>query len=166
MSRRGDGRHLVGSGALLLGQPTTRRAQPNRPPPTARTTTRDAVLLLPGCCDPFNEKALRASRGAALRLPLVEGSWDELAPLAADGRLLLMAAEPEEEAAQAGGGGSAGGGSAATAGQGEGGGSGVCLVLGSEGQGLSATALERCRPVAIPMVGQMESLNVSVAGGE
>ena len=42
---------------------------------------------------------------------------------------------------------------------------GVCLVLGSEGQGLSETALRACRPVAIPMPGEMESLNVGVAGG-
>jgi TrmH family RNA methyltransferase len=42
---------------------------------------------------------------------------------------------------------------------------GVCLVLGSEGQGLSETALRTCRPVAIPMPGEMESLNVGIAGG-
>ena len=41
----------------------------------------------------------------------------------------------------------------------------VCLVLGSEGQGLSDTALRSCRPVAVPMPGEMESLNVAVAGG-
>ena len=41
----------------------------------------------------------------------------------------------------------------------------MCLVLGSEGQGLSETALRACRPVAIPMPGEMESLNVGVAGG-
>ena len=28
-----------------------------------------------GCCDPCNEKALRASRGAAFKLPLASGSW-------------------------------------------------------------------------------------------
>jgi TrmH family RNA methyltransferase len=41
----------------------------------------------------------------------------------------------------------------------------VCLVLGSEGKGLSATALQHCAPVAIPMAGDMESLNVGIAGG-
>ena len=39
------------------------------------------------------------------------------------------------------------------------------LVLGSEGQGLSARVLEDCKPVAIPMPGGMESLNVAIAGG-
>jgi tRNA G18 (ribose-2'-O)-methylase SpoU len=41
----------------------------------------------------------------------------------------------------------------------------VCLVLGAEGQGLSSSALAVCRPLSIPMVGDMESLNVGVAGG-
>ena len=36
------------------------------------------ALLLPGCCDPFNDKALRASRGAAFRLPLAPGTWQVL----------------------------------------------------------------------------------------
>ena len=41
----------------------------------------------------------------------------------------------------------------------------ACLALGAEGRGLSRDALERCRPVAIPMPGEMESLNVGIAGG-
>lgn len=41
----------------------------------------DGALLLPGCCDAFNDKALRASRGAAFRLPLAAGTWQ--VPLAA-----------------------------------------------------------------------------------
>jgi hypothetical protein len=43
--------------------------------------------------------------------------------------------------------------------------SAVCLVLGSEGQGLSPEVQAVCTPVAIPMQGGMESLNVGVAGG-
>lgn len=45
-----------------------------------------------------------------------------------------------------------------------GGQAGVCLVLGSEGQGLSQDAQARCAPVSLPMPGDMESLNVSHAG--
>lgn len=41
----------------------------------------------------------------------------------------------------------------------------MCLVLGSEGSGLSAKTKEVCELVSIPMVGEFESLNVSVAGG-
>lgn len=40
----------------------------------------------------------------------------------------------------------------------------VALVLGSEGQGLSAEALEDCARVSIPMSSGMESLNVATAG--
>lgn len=41
----------------------------------------------------------------------------------------------------------------------------VCLVLGSEGSGLSKEAHEACELVNIRMAGAFESLNVSVAGG-
>ena len=33
-----------------------------------------AVFLLEGCCDIFNDKALRAGRGAAFKLPLAHGA--------------------------------------------------------------------------------------------
>lgn len=41
----------------------------------------------------------------------------------------------------------------------------ICLVLGSEGQGLTPVAKRSCTPISIPMDGQMDSLNVAVAGG-
>lgn len=39
------------------------------------------------------------------------------------------------------------------------------LVLGSEGRGLSEQSQSMCELLSIPMAGNFESLNVSVAGG-
>jgi TrmH family RNA methyltransferase len=41
----------------------------------------------------------------------------------------------------------------------------LCLVLGSEGSGLSEKSRQVGELVSIPMAGEFESLNVSVAGG-
>lgn len=41
----------------------------------------------------------------------------------------------------------------------------LCLILGSEGQGLSEQSRQVCELVSIPMESEFESLNVSVAGG-
>lgn len=119
----------------------------------------NGVFLLPGCCDPFNEKALRASRGASFQLPVVSGSWNHLESLREEFQMKLLAGHPEHE--------------------------GLvkpvcslspsfcdsisdtplCLVLGSEGSGLSEKSLQECELVSIAMAGEYESLNVSVAGG-
>ncbi|KAF0927414.1 hypothetical protein E2562_032720 [Oryza meyeriana var. granulata] len=120
----------------------------------------DGVFLLPACCDPFNEKALRAARGASLQLPVVSGNWSDLRGLMAKYDLKMLAGHPERS----------GNGSERThtlskelsdslISE------SVCLVLGSEGNGLSAETLQACELVNIPMEGTFESLNVSVAGG-
>jgi TrmH family RNA methyltransferase len=147
----------------------------------------DGVWLLPGCCDPFNDKALRASRGAALRLPLVSGDWQQLERVATDNGLMLLAAEPEDPDQQQQQQQETGGGHKQQQQQQQVGlgrqqeqhsskaaGAGwlqelrqqrIALVLGTEGQGLSQRALAACRPVSVPMTGDMESLNVGIAGG-
>ncbi|GKI16496.1 23S rRNA methyltransferase [Oscillospiraceae bacterium] len=113
----------------------------------------DGVLLSPGCADPFAPKVLRASMGAAGRMPLVAAPnlADALAELASRGVLCLAAALEnslplgEVDPACPGG---------------------VCLVIGSEGQGLSAAAMAACqKAVRIPITDRVESLNASVAGG-
>lgn len=55
----------------------------------------DGVFLLPGCCDLFNEKAIRASKGACFRLPWAQGTWDDLSKVGAHFDLPFLAAEPE-----------------------------------------------------------------------
>lgn len=134
--------------------------------------------LLPGCADPFGAKAVRAARGAQLRSPLVTGpgaGWDALeAFAAAHGARLVAAALPgqvggdgdeavEKKKERRGGGGDDGGNGTSTKNIAN----NIILVLGSEGQGLSAEALRRCdASLSVPMVeGAMESLNVAVAGG-
>ncbi|KAG9155357.1 hypothetical protein Leryth_024734 [Lithospermum erythrorhizon] len=119
----------------------------------------DGAFLLPGCCDPFNEKALRASRGAAFQLPIVSGSWSCLAPLADEFRMKMLGGHPptnknlmtvsllSQSYAHS---------IADTP---------LCLVLGSEGSGLSKQTVQECELISIPMEGNFESLNVSVAGG-
>ncbi|XP_044486986.1 uncharacterized tRNA/rRNA methyltransferase slr1673 isoform X2 [Mangifera indica] len=96
------------------------------------------VFLLPGCCDPFNEKALRASRGACFQLPIVSGCWYHLESLKDMFQMKLLAGHPEsndelrpveqlsqefvDSLADVP----------------------VCLVLGSEGNGLSDKSQRVC----------------------
>ncbi len=108
----------------------------------------EGVFLLPGCADPFNDKALRAAKGAPFRLPIKSGSWEELEKLGKSHHLESYAADlegvfPGDVPLK----------------------KGILLVLGSESHGLSLAAAKNCQKVTIPMPGMMESLNVGVAGG-
>ncbi|KAF5791175.1 putative 23S rRNA (guanosine(2251)-2'-O)-methyltransferase [Helianthus annuus] len=117
----------------------------------------DGAFLLPGCCDPFNEKALRASRGASFQLPMVSGQWSDLQSLVDGSKMKILAGDPgskdgpvsclTNELAYS---------LIDTK---------LCLVLGSEGSGISEKAREASELVSIRMGGEFESLNVSVAGG-
>lgn len=119
----------------------------------------DGVFLLPGCCDPFNEKALRASRGACFQLPVLSGGWMLLQKLSENFKMKMLAGHPASD------------GRSKTAAQLDQGFANslahqpLCLVLGSEGSGLSEKSREVCELVSIPMPGEFESLNASVAGG-
>jgi RNA methyltransferase, TrmH family len=113
-----------------------------------------AAVLGPGCADPFYPKALRASMGAALSLPLFTAGTDNLAALCAPPRIGIAAAL---------GGSPLGGPSPESAEARQPGGS--CLFLGNEGWGLPAEVLEACRiKIEIPMSGKTDSLNVAAAG--
>lgn len=111
----------------------------------------DAVLLSEGCASPYAPKTLRASMGAAVRVPVIEVG--ELVPalqkMRAEGIACLAAAlynsRPLDMAAAADG--------------------GVCIVIGSEGQGLDARTIAACSAaVRIPMTDRVESLNAGIAG--
>ncbi|CAA7395778.1 unnamed protein product [Spirodela intermedia] len=122
----------------------------------------DGVFLLPGCCDPFNEKALRAARGASFQLPIISGDWVHLEVLKTEFRMKMLAAHPEDINANYRGKVSHTLSQELADSLAE---DPLCLVLGSEGQGLSQEAMHGSDLVNIPMAGNFESLNVSVAGG-
>lgn len=107
----------------------------------------DGAFILPDSCDPYNDKAIRAGRGAQFRLPLRFGDSDELNALCHENGLIPVVADlngtpsfsiPFDK--------------------------GCVLVLGNEARGPSAKIQSFCKPITIPMPGQMESLNVAIAG--
>ena len=112
----------------------------------------DAVLLGLGCAAPFSPKVLRASMGAAGRLPLgvCADLPAALGALRGRGVACLAAALYKARPLDAVGTQFPGG---------------VCVVIGSEGQGLSDAAIAACSAaVRIPMTDRVESLNAGVAG--
>lgn len=112
----------------------------------------DGVLLSDGCASPFAPKTLRASMGAAVRIPIVEaGDMAQTVRILRDRGIACLAAalyrsEPLSAAERDYPG-------------------GVCIVIGSEGQGLTEETVAACdRAVRIPMTGRVESLNAGIAG--
>jgi tRNA G18 (ribose-2'-O)-methylase SpoU len=113
------------------------------------------VLLDDGCADPLYRKAIRTSMGAALHVPFAHDvPWtDALAGLRREGWAVVgltpsAGAEPVREVL------------AHTRG------ARVVLVLGHEGDGISATTAAACTHVGrIPMTADVDSLNVAMAAG-
>lgn len=103
------------------------------------------AVALDGTADPFSPKAIRASAGAALTVPIAQCSRAEFLALAASSDLPLLAAAA--------------------------GGSELpsplpprfALVLGSEGRGVSPEIASVATQVRVEMSGPMESLNVGAA---
>ena len=98
----------------------------------------NGVVLLPGCADPFSPKAIRASAGAILTVPIVNAMVEELAArgwpiVAADARGEIS--DPPAHHA--------------------------VLAFGSEGSGLSPSLARVARTIAIGTSSRVESLNVA-----
>lgn len=106
----------------------------------------DGAFLTPHTADPFNDKALRAARGAPLFLPLRHGNTDELAHLVQSGKMNVYIADV--------GGKSLHKISLKTP---------AVLILGHETKGPSRQAQSLGVPISIPMAPHMESLNVASA---
>lgn len=106
------------------------------------------VYLLPNSCDPYNEKTIRAARGAHFKLPLAFGTVEDLITLLKTEHKQAFVADLDGIVPEA---------CEIT--------SHCWLVLGNEAHGASPELKKVCTKVTIPMPGNMESLNVGVAGG-
>jgi len=100
----------------------------------------NGIALLPGCADAFGPKAIRASAGAILTVPVVRCTSEELLAFgwpvfAADAR----GDDRDPPPARA------------------------ILAFGSEGSGVSAELANAARTIAIRMSARVESLNVASA---
>ena len=108
----------------------------------------DGAFILDNCVDPYNDKTLRSAKGATFRLPYCVGSFEEFSRLVEKNQLQplvgdIQGKKPGEISSS----------------------KGLALVLGNEASGPSMEITEYCERVTIPMEGEMESLNVAVAGG-
>ena len=113
----------------------------------------DAVLTGPSCADPLYRKAIRTSMGATLRVPFAPAEpWpDVLRRLHEDAWITVaMVPAPDAPALRE---------SVAGAGTAR-----VAVVIGHEGDGLTAEARDACaRQARIPMAPGVDSLNAATA---
>lgn len=113
---------------------------------TAAALGWDGAFLTPNTADPFNDKALRAARGAPLFLPLRQGSWKELEEVIRSNLMTVYVGDVEGKNLSET--------SFKTP---------VALVLGHETKGPSLEAKALGETISIPMDRNMESLNVASA---
>ena len=106
----------------------------------------DGMIMIKGSVDPYNDKALRASRAAPLFLPWREMSWEEVKTFAQTHKFQVVVADtkgtplPQMKFS-----------------------SPIMLVMGHETRGPSEEALKLGNSLTIPMKQEVESLNVSAA---
>ena len=114
---------------------------------TAHAAGASGVVVLAGGASPFNAKAIRASAGSALHLPVVAAAaFDELVERALASGVRLLACDQHAEGSYL---------DADLAG-------GVAVVLGQEGSGLADDVEKACDArMRIPMASTVDSLNVA-----
>lgn len=115
---------------------------------TALAFNWEGIFLTHDSCDPFNEKAIRAAKGATFQLPIFHGTAQDLEQLIQKSGMPAVVADLEgtsfEELKFP---------------------NGVALILGNEAHGSSLSENQTFQKITIPMSGKIESLNVSIAGG-
>lgn len=115
---------------------------------TAAAAGAQAVVLAPGCVDPYNPKVLRAGMGAHFRLPVLEMSWSQIEHYTAPLRVYLADSRGDIRY------------DAVDWPPGWG------LVIGSEAHGASTEAARMAHArVMIPMAAETESINAAMAAG-
>lgn len=113
---------------------------------TAAAAGVQAVLVAPGCVDPYNPKVLRAGMGAHFRVPLAEMDWSRIGTYCAGLRVCLADAAGDTRYDLADWR------------------AGWALITGSEAHGASAEAQQIASArVYIPMAAATESLNAATA---
>ena len=116
---------------------------------TADAFGADGLVLLPGCADPWNPKTLRATMGACFRLPVWEGTLEQLLPRLDRAGLPLYATALRADTVDI---------RQADLTR-------AAVVIGSEGHGVSQQVLAASRQtIQIPMTDRCESLNAAAAG--
>jgi TrmH family RNA methyltransferase len=116
---------------------------------TAAALGADATVALPGTVDLWNAKVVRGAMGASFRHPAFHVVPDELFAFLDAEKMELWGADTGGEFVN---------GPEAP--------SRLALAVGNEGAGLSSSVRERAaRIVSLPISGEVESLNVSVATG-
>jgi TrmH family RNA methyltransferase len=111
----------------------------------------DRALALPGTVDPWSAKAVRASAGSIFQLPVSREPWPEAASWLRSRDFTIFGADPDGDPVARGGG-------PVTHPR-------FALVLGNEASGLSDEVRLGCdATVAVRLPGQMDSLNVAIAG--
>jgi tRNA G18 (ribose-2'-O)-methylase SpoU len=116
----------------------------------------DAVVLAPRCADPLYRRSVRVSMGAVFAVPYARlDDWREGLGLLRAAGFRLLALTPAADAVPIGE--ALAGGPEAQAGR-------VAMLLGAEGDGLSARWRDQADlSVRIPMSGGVDSLNVASA---
>jgi len=113
------------------------------------------VVLSPTCADPLYRKAIRTSMGTTLQLPFrVAGEWPAVLARVRDAGARVIALTPLEPATEI----------EAFVRRVRGAATGLALLFGNEGGGVSRTALELCdERVRIAIEPAVDSLNVAHA---
>ena len=112
---------------------------------TALAFSYDAIILSSGCCDPYNEKVVSASKGAIFKLPILHGELNEFS----NGKKVIVSALTDKaidlqdlDVKDP-----------------------FILVLGNEAAGVKKEIIDSADIVAKISIANIDSLNVAVAAG-